>query len=463
MRQTSQKHILMCQALGGFRNLSRLLAAFIMLAILFRADFSSAGTPEADFSETVRVSDLIAHAYQENPSIRAAKAGWQALAEQYRETTAYPDPQFMFTYFPQPIETRLGPQDWNAGISQMIPFPGKLSKAGKIVQTDAHMARLNLDKTIRDITVSLLESFHELTYIREARRIAAQNADLLDHLRKTAETAHAQERGSLTDVLKAQSQVAQLRYEMLLLQELEETEITRINSLLNRPPDARLGQLEKLPFRPLAYTLAEIYPLAEASQEEIQMAGLQMEKAAAKAELARYQNFPDFRIGLFYAGIGHPDVAMPPEDAGQDAIGIQLGMNLPLWFGKNKGRIARAKAEIEKASAAKTARINTTRTQIRNLFFRLQNARRLISLYNDEMLPQASNAMQIAETWFRQGEGSFSDFTEAQAALYNFQLSLARANADYGKFLARLERLTGRNLTEKADISDGGHAGEEAR
>jgi len=463
MRQISSKYILPRENLRIFRNLKGLLLAFVALAILFGTEFSSASTPEPDFSEKVRISDLIAHAYQKNPSVQAAKAGWQALAEQYRETTGYPDPQLMLTYFPQPIETRLGPQEWNASISQVIPFPGKLSKAGQIVQADAHMARLNLDKTVRDITVSLLESLHELTYIREAGRIAAQNADLLDHLRKIAEAAHAQNRGSLTDVIKAQSQSAQLRYDMLLLQELEGTEITRINSLLNRSPDAPLGQLEKPLFRPMAYTLAEIYPLAEASQEEIQMAGLQKEKAVAKADLARYQNFPDFKIGLFYAAIGHPDVAMPPDDAGQDAIGVQFGMNLPLWFGKNKGRTARAKAELEKANAAKTARINTTRTQIHNLFFRVQNAQRLISLYRDEMLPQASNAMQIAETWFREGEGSFSDFTEAQAALYNFQLSLARASADYGKFLARLERLAGRNLTERADIPNGGHAGEEAK
>ena len=65
--------------------------------------------------------------------------------ENYRVTTGYPDPQLMVTWFPEPIETRLGPQDWNAQISQMIPFPGKLSKAGELVAAEARIARLKLD------------------------------------------------------------------------------------------------------------------------------------------------------------------------------------------------------------------------------------------------------------------------------------------------------------------------------
>jgi outer membrane protein TolC len=57
--------------------------------------------------------------------------------------------------------------------------------------------------------------------------------------------------------------------------------------------------------------------------------------------------------------------------------------------------------------------------------------------------------MEIAETWFRQGESSFSDFIETQAVWYNFQLAYARARADYGKYLARLEGFVGLNLTRK--------------
>ena len=147
--------------------------------------------------------------------------------------------------------------------------------------------------------------------------------------------------------------------------------------------------------------------------------------------------------------IGDPDVPQDPDDAGRDAYGVQAGLTLPLWFGKNKARLNIARAEMKKSQAAEQARINDTRTKIRNLFFRLENSGRLMKLYGEELLPQAARSMEIAETWFREGESTFSDFVETQAVWYNFQLALARARADYGKFLAQLERFVGQGLSQR--------------
>jgi outer membrane protein, heavy metal efflux system len=110
--------------------------------------------------------------------------------------------------------------------------------------------------------------------------------------------------------------------------------------------------------------------------------------------------------------------------------------------------VGRAKAEMRRAKAVQTVSINEIRTQVHQLFFRLENSRRLIELYKNDLLPQATRSMEIAETWYREGESSFSDFVETQAVYYNFQLSLARAKADYGKYLARLEQLVGQTITK---------------
>jgi len=436
----------------GRNILFTLLIALSMAA--YAPAIHAAEVPDARFTlpeKNVKSSDLLRYAYENNPSVLAARENWKATLENYRIAGAFPDPQLMVTYFPEPIETRLGPQDWNATISQKIPFPGKLRTAGELVQADVRIARLNLDKAVRNMIVAILESCYELGYIRQAQRIAAKNSELLWLVRKTGESAYAQNRAAFADVVRAQSQTAQLRYDAILLDELEMTEITRLNGLLNRAPDAPLGQIQLPPLQSLAYPLERIFRLAEQTQEEIRIAAVNEEKARLKEKLAGYQNLPDFKMGVFYAAIGDPDVQTRPDDAGRDAIGVQFGMTLPIWFGKNDGRRQSARAGVNKAKAMKTAHVNETRTNIRSLFFRLQNAQRLIALYRDEMLPLAVNAMETAETWLREGQGSFSDFAETQAALYNFELSLARASADYGKYLARLEKLTGQRLTGKEE------------
>ncbi len=431
---------------------------FLLAAVLFagcflvgqgvtRAEVAETNAVEERLAREVDLTDLLTLAGTRNPLIRSARSQWDAARENYRVKSGYPDPMINVTYFPEPIETRLGPQDWNLTISQPIPFPGKLGKAGDVEAMGAKIAGLNLDLTVRKINADLAAGFHELLYVQQAREVAQQSARLLDELRKIGETAHGRDRVTLVDVVRAQSQVGQIRYDILLLDELEQREKSRINGLLDRHPAAPLGSASTMGVRRTALPLDEIYTLAEERSETIRMARLSVEKAGIGSEIARLGNLPDFKVGLFYAGIGDPDVASPPADAGDDALGIQFGMTIPLWTGKNRGRIARARAMEEKAKAVESARINSVHSEISTLWFKLKNSERLITLYREDLIPQAMGSLVTAETWFREGEGSFSDFVETQNTVYNFRLSLARAGADHGKTLARLEQVVGASLS----------------
>ncbi len=411
---------------------------------------------EKRFSKILSLSDLLKYAYVSNPSITASKESWTIFIENYRIGKSYPDPQLMVTYFPSPIETRLGPQDWNLTLSQAIPFPGKLTRKGKVLEADTKISKLKLDKTIKNIVTSISTSFYELIYIQKAVDIAQVNFNLNQELIKISETAYAQDKALFYDISKARAQTAQIRYDILLLKELEQAEKARINTLLNRSPDAVLGKARDLVFRDVAYGLNEIYVLCMAHQEDVLIAGETVQKFDEAVKLSRYESLPSFKLGLFYAGIGDPDVAKPPKDAGDDAIGIQFGLNLPIWFGKNKSSVSKALASKRKARADQLAIANQTKEKISRLWFKLQNSKRLVTLYEKELVPQSIRSVQTAETWYRQGDGSFADLLEIQATAYNFQLSLARAKADYGKALVRLEQLAGVVLDKKIKDNKGG-------
>jgi len=404
---------------------------------------------EARLAQTLELRDLLTYAYGSNPSITASRASWNAFIENYRIGKSYPDPQLMITYFPEPIETRLGPQDWNLTLSQAIPFPGTLSRKGKVLEADTRIARLKLDKTVRDIITSVSKSYYELVYIQKAIEVAGANLDINKQLTTISENAYAGDKALFYDVSKAQAQTAQIHYDIILLQELAQTEKTKLNALLNRPPEAPLGRALSLPVRRVVYTLDQIYDLASLYQEDILIADQEVKKSGEAVRLARYEDLPTFRLGLFYAGIGEPDVTTPPKDAGDDALGIQAGLSLPLWFGKNISRTAKARALEIQARARKQVTRNTIRSKISRIWFKLQNSDRLITLYKTDLLPNAMASLGTAEIWFREGKGSFSDYLEIQATAYNFQLSLERARADYAKTVVRLEQLAGVILDRK--------------
>jgi outer membrane protein TolC len=128
-------------------------------------------------------------------------------------------------------------------------------------------------------------------------------------------------------------------------------------------------------------------------------------------------------------------------------VGIQATVMLPVRLGKNAGRIAAARADSERMRAMYGAKVNDTRTEVRDVAFRLRNAERLAALYRDDLVPQAERAVEAAQARLAQGLGGLGDAAEAQSSWYAFRLALARAEADRSALLARLEALAGRSLT----------------
>ncbi len=183
---------------------------------------------------------------------------------------------------------------------------------------------------------------------------------------------------------------------------------------MNRPPEAPLGQAAKVWPGKVVYSLEEVYDLTLAHQEDILLAEEQVNRSEQAVQLTRLETMPSFKVGLFYAGIGDPDVPNPPPDAGDDAVGVQFGMTLPLWLGKNQSRTARALAEKQNAQARKTEAANQVLARISRLWFKLENAERLIALYEKDLLPQAISSVRTAETWFKQGQGGFADFWKSR-------------------------------------------------
>lgn len=435
------------------KTLSAVLGALLIsIAAGLTPPWARAGDPDgAPAPQPHSLRALIDTAIAGNPEIKAARARWRKEVEGYRVAVGLPDPQVMGTYFPEPIETRLGPQDYNLTVTQMIPFPGKLSKAGQVAEARAEIANADMNRAVREVVLKVKESFYERYYIEKALAIADQNEQLLAHFNKVAADAYADDRAVLFDVVKAQSQMGQVQYDKALLADLMAAETARLNTLLNRPPEAPLPPPGDVALPTLAYGVGEMYALIEQTPEEVRMADARIRASERKLDLARMSALPDFRVGLFYAQIGKPDVAAPPKDAGRDAVGIQAGVTVPFWWGKNKSRNEAARSEVTEMESMRATLVNDLKAKVAALVFKLENSEKLVDLYSRTLVPQAAHSLEQAETLYENGHASFADVLEARAVWQNFALAVARARADYGKAFARLERILAVDPGSKPD------------
>lgn len=395
-------------------------------------------------SPSISLPQLISIALEQNPDLKAKKLAWQSTLQQYPQSVALKDPSLVYSEAITPVETRLGPQERSLALQQAIPYPGKRGLKGEIIKKDIALAKTRYEQASRDLIVMLKQSFYESLYLKQAISLSEQNKSVLEKITQVANTGYATDNSTLNDIAKAQSQYAQVTYDVQLLQELLSTEKTRINTLLSRDPEHPFAlPHSRIPTK-FKHLLTRLYQDAEVN-EELKMADLVIEKTAIKKQLSRYASLPDFKLGMKYIQIGDPAVT-GLAGGGEDAIAVTIGMTIPLNRQKNKAIKHQAHLERLQAIEQKKSITNSLRNKVKSVFFKLNNTQRLITLYQQNLLPQAQHAKHIAEVQYQENKGSITQYLATQATWLNFQLAYQRAIADYWKSLADMEKLTGKRL-----------------
>ena len=403
-----------------------------------------------DVSSRLTLGSAIEYAAGENPRLAAARNRWRAATQRPAQARALPDPLLLYTEAVVPVQTRAGPIDREFQLLQRIPYPGKLSAAGAIATEQARVSRLDYEIALRDTVAEVKFTYAELAYLHQALGIVEQNQEIAKQLTEKAATDFAgaeedrQDPVTLFDTLKAQSQLAQLSYDTITLRELLVAEEARMNELLHRSASADLGVPAAPAYRPLRATREQLVFLGRQRSQELEAAIHKIRAAEHAQRLARLSRVPDFTLGAKYAMIGS-DGAFGDRN-GEDAFGVTLGMTLPIWECKNRAKIAEAEYLKRAACLDRQAKIDDLSTRITKTYFRLQNAARLAELYRNSLIPQAEDAMRIAESGRDAGRDTYGRLLEAQSVWLNFQLAYHRALADHEQMVVRLEQLVGMSL-----------------
>ena len=446
MRPVSLRHQVTAIVIGS------MLALGVLVQTKAHGITQTTPTPEQTdmttlFAETLELPNLIRIAVDRNPKVKAAKARWQATIEQYPQVTALPDPMFMYGYFLRSVETRVGPQRHRISFSQAFPYPGTLDAAGAVVKKAVEIERVKHEQVIRDLIVELKLSYHELAYLQRAVELTRQNHQLIASILAIATTRYAEGKAILNDVLKAQSQLAQLEYDLVLLAELQRVEHANINGILSVPSTTLLGATVPVAYEPLDVVLADIEKQALSKRQELRIAALTIEKATKGIALAELQTKPMLKFDLMTVETGEALMFDAPG-SGKNPFSIGFGVTIPWSSLKNSSKVRQAQQNHESVTANKRVLEDETKVALQKIYFRLENARRLVELYETTLIPQAGAAIEIAETWHQEGPKSIAGFLETQSVWLNFNLARLRAIADYQQNLARLEKLVGGKIDD---------------
>ena len=303
------------------------------------------------------------------------------------------------------------------------------------------------EQVIRDLIVELKLSYHELAYLQRAVELTRQNHELVASILTIATARYAEGKATLNDVLKAQSQLAQLEYDLILLEELQGVEHANINGVLSVPSTTPLGATVPVAYEPLDVTLADVEKQALAKRQELRIAALTIEKATDRIALAELQTKPMLKFDLMTIETGE-SLMLDAPGSGKNPFSIGFGVTIPWSSLKNSSKVREAQQNHEVVTANKRVLEDETKVALQKVYFRLGNARRLVELYETTLIPQAGAAIEVAETWHQEGPKSITGFLETQSVWLNFNLARLRAIADYQQNVARLEKLVGGKIND---------------
>jgi len=348
-----------------------------------------------------------------------------------------------FGYQFDSVETRVGPQLWNMGVSQRLPWWRKLWAQGRVAATQTDIARLRYEAAARDMIVAVKDSYYELYYIDQALVVTEKIEALMRNEGLLAYTELNSGRTQLNEAFRAESQAAQLAYDRILLTEQRAAQAERLRSLLNLPPDTALGAVRSAPVYDVADNLSVLFDRAESYAEILKIRGLEIQKAQYDTYLAELARIPDITIGSNFIQTGPSRPGMNPKDSSKDPFIGLISINLPIWWQRNQALIKEKKAIEEQMEHQAMQEVNTTRKAVAQAYFQVTLTARLMELYHKTLLPQGEKVMHQAELDFRAGQSSFSSVLETTLAYHNFLLSYQRASANHGQAIGRVEKVIG--------------------
>jgi len=140
-----------------------------------------------------------------------------------------------------------------------------------------------------------------------------------------------------------------------------------------------------------------------------------------------------------------PNVAVIGQyhrEAGDESIMAGLSVPLPIWY-RRQGEIGAAMG-AHRRTQAERARVQQELEQtITQHFQEVRTAQEQIQVFEQGLLFQAKEALDIAQFSFRHGVASLLEVIDAQRVYRQTLLEYAQARADHSIALARLERAVG--------------------
>jgi len=402
----------------------------------------SAFGQESTASTPTPLSQLIAEAEINNPQISGADHEARAEQQMAAQVAALPDPKLTYQQFsvgsPKPFAGYTN-SDFGyvgVGVSQELPYPGKLRLRGQVADREADVQQAEIAVTRTSVSDAVKTDYIQLAYLQQTLGILRENEGVLGQLIQDATAHYKVGEGMQQDVLEAQVNRTKIVKEMTMHhQEMGKLQAD-LKELLNRDQSSPDIEPEDLRETPMKLTSGDLLALVRKNNPQIQVDANAIQKQDAQLASAKRDSKPNFEVGYMYQNT---------DRKYRDYYMFTFNVTLPRKKRVN-AEIAEAEEGVLASRSTLNAHLQQQLAQVQKDYVQATGDEDLLKEYRDGLIPQSDAAYRSALNSYTSNRDQFVHALSYFTDLLNLKLEYAQTLLDHEMTLARLESLTGATL-----------------
>lgn len=392
------------------------------------------------------VESLLAYARERNPEYAAMRYEAEAAFERVQPAGALPDPvlrtelQNITNYGSDGgtsiLPARVGSTKYT--LMQGLPFWGKRDLKRGAAEAEAAAAQGLATGSWIDQATRIKSGYAQYFAVTRLIGLAREVIDLIGRIEGITQARYAGGLAPQQDAIRVQVERTAMLGELIQMEtELHHTR-AGLNALLARPAHEALASPERLRPLPPPARLDHIALEQRAREKNPQLftAEARMRAAEKNRDLAYRNRYPDFTVG----------VAPVQMRNRVNEWELMLELNIPLQQQSRRSQERETDKMVDAARARKDATANQLLADLSAQLAGIEAARRLETLAQNNLLPQAELTFQAALAGYESGKVDFATLLDAQRQIRNAKQDIIKARAEQQVRLAEVERLIGEDL-----------------
>ncbi len=316
-------------------------------------------------------------------------------------------------------------------VEQPIEWPGKRAARQRAADAGLAVALAGKEETRVILRAEAKAAFYQVLFAQQDAQLANQNLKTVTDLVKLVGARVSIKEAPKFELVKATVELQKSRKDVARADNALLVARAKLNTVTGKVLGERFaiqGEFEtaktELDLRRLTEEAVDRHPTLRRQQKAVEQAGFSLEQERAS-------RIPNVAV-----------VGQYHREAGDESVTAGLSVPLPIWY-RRQGEMGTAMGIQRRAQAEQVRMQQELEQTITQHFQEVQTAQSQITVFEQGLLYQAKEALDIAQFSFRNGVASLLEVIDAQRVYRQTLLEYAQARADHSIAFARLERAVG--------------------